>query len=222
MQQKFIHRANNAKLILFFAGWGADEHLFPYPPPQGYDFMLCFDYTNTNFDFELIKSYQSIRLIGWSMGVWVASMLFENYSLPWEKRVAINGTMYPKHDLWGIPVAVFEGTLKGFSPTTLAKFRRRMCGTTSGVKEFLSCNPYRPLENLQQELQILNDRIEQTTTVSKFIWDQAIVGTKDLIFPVSNQRLAWSDALPNPVPILEFDVAHYDKILFENQISRFE
>lgn len=216
MNQQFIHQTNQSKLLLFFAGWGSDEHLFSYPAPEGYDYMLCFDYTTMDFDFSRLVPYQSIRLMGWSMGVWVASIIFSGKEMPWEKKTAINGTLFPKHDSLGIPKHIFEGTLNSFSPTTLAKFRRRMCGSSQGVKEFLSHQPYRSLESLYTELEALNNRLDTYHACPDFHWDQAIIGTHDLIFPTQNQRNAWKETtnIQHSTQITEMDAAHYDISLF--------
>ena len=57
MKQIFLHRTGQPHLLLFFAGWGADEHLFPYIPPAGYDLLLCYDYTDEAFDYSLLEPY---------------------------------------------------------------------------------------------------------------------------------------------------------------------
>lgn len=216
MIQKFIHQDNNRKLLLFFAGWGADEHLFSYPAPEDYDFQICFDYSDLSFDFATLDAYESIRLVAWSMGIWAAATVFSDQVIPWEKKTAVNGTMFPKHDQYGIPTAIFEGTLAQFSPTTLAKFRRRMCGNGQNVKEFLACNPYRSLESLHHELDTINRRLDADHEVKDFIWNQAIIGTEDLIFPLENQRRAWNEAARKyPLEIVECKAAHYDRFVFE-------
>ena len=35
MQQRFIKKENNPRLLLFFAGWGSDERLFDRPVADG-------------------------------------------------------------------------------------------------------------------------------------------------------------------------------------------
>ena len=52
MEQRFILREGNSSLLLFFAGWGSDECLFTRPAAEGYDYLLCFDYRNPDFDYS--------------------------------------------------------------------------------------------------------------------------------------------------------------------------
>lgn len=210
MEQRFILREGNSSLLLFFAGWGSDECLFTRPAAEGYDYLLCFDYRNLDFDYSQLEGYQSIRLLGWSMGVWVASQTFSGKDLPWEMKLAVNGTLTPIHDTTGIPEAVFNGTLDTFSPATLAKFRRRMCGGTEEVKHFLDRQPRRSVEELHEELKALRQEVLRLP-VPAFQWDKAIIGTEDRIFPSQNQLEAWQGT-----PVLSMNIPHYADLFSRN------
>lgn len=216
MKQIFLKKENNSKLIVFFAGWGADQNLFSLPVAKGYDYLLCFDYKVLDFDYRSIAEYESIRLVAWSMGVWAAGMTFKDTEYTWEKKIAINGTMTPINDTEGIPVAVFNGTLEGFSAVTLSKFRRRMCGNTDGVKAFLAHTPCRSVEDLHEELAAVSKQI-MSDPAPAFKWDLAIIGTNDKIFPAINLRNAWKDT-----EICELETEHYDEKLFSACISEEE
>ena len=63
MIQRFIKKENNPALLLFFAGWGADDRLFNLPVEAGYDYLLCYDYRSLDFDYTLLQGYTSIRLL---------------------------------------------------------------------------------------------------------------------------------------------------------------
>ena len=99
MKQHFIIKNNSKRLLLFFAGWGMDETPFLQIRPTDTDWMVCYDYRSLEFDTDLLQEYSEIRLIAWSMGVWVASQLMKQYpSLPISHSIAINGTPYPIHE----------------------------------------------------------------------------------------------------------------------------
>lgn len=216
MKQVFLKKEGNPSLLLFFAGWGADERLFDRPVASGYDYMLCFDYRTLDFDYSLLDGYEKINLIAWSMGVWVAGSVLSGTGWPLAMSVAVNGTLYPIDDRRGIPRDIFEGTLQGFSEKTLVRFRRRMCGTAEQVKEFLSHDPYRPLAELEEELAALKGFVEQED-VPDFPWSHAIAGTQDRIFPFENQQNAWKE-----IPVHIMDVPHYDAQLFDRLLSEKE
>lgn len=208
MKQVFLKQEGNSRLLLFFAGWGADEHLFGSSVAEGYDCMICYDYTSPGFIASWLEAYDSIRLLGWSMGVWAAGEALSSYTLPYEKKIAINGTPFPISDTKGIPIVVFEGTLDGLSADTLAKFRRRMCGSAGALQGFMQHQPQRSLENLRGELAALKQRIEARGDMGYPLeWDEALIGDKDRIFSPANQERAWEEA---SVPVRHFEGAHYD------------
>ena len=146
------------------------------------------------------------------MGVWAAGQTLAGRDYPWQMRLAVGGTPFPIDDCRGIPEAVFRGTLAHFSDAALVRFRRRICGTAEQVKEFLSHRPYRPVEELREELQALAACACRPS--ASFVWDKAIIGTCDKIFPPANQREAWRD-----VEVIGRDVEHYDGGLFDRLLS---
>lgn len=200
---------NNSDLLLFFAGWGTDEHIFDIKPPLEYDYMLCYDYSSINFDLSLLTPYHKIYLVAWSLGVWMASYTLSKQRLPIEKRIAINGTMFPRDDERGIPKNIFDSTLAYFSQPTLDKFRRRMCYTKEELNKFLQLKPYRDVRSLHEELFNINNLMSMDDTPS-MDWDLAIMGKNDLIFPYANQQRAWQNTDTKSV-----DIAHYDKEYFD-------
>lgn len=217
MKQLFLKKEGNPGLLLFFAGWGADEHLFASPVAEGYDCMLCYDYASPAFEAAGLAGYRSIRLLGWSMGVWAAAEALASLALPYEKKIAVNGTPFPINDAYGIPVAIFEGTLKGFSDATLARFRRRMCGSAEACKCFLAHAPRRSSENLQEELTALERRVTAHPDKGRALqWDEAWTGSNDRIFPPDNQVRAWNET---GTPTVILPMAHYDADCFARLIG---
>lgn len=213
MKQIFLKKEGNGCLLIFFAGWGADSSLFNRKVAEGYDYLLCFDYSRLDFDFSLVSGYRQIRLLAWSMGVWAASQTFAGKDLPWEMRIAVNGTNTPIDDNRGIPVAVFNGTLDNFSAVTLAKFRRRMCGSAEGVRTFLSHNPYRTPDDLHGELAAVREQVFGRAP-SDFAWDVAVISAEDKIFPAANLLNAFRDT-----DIRMTGSEHYDEELFNRYIG---
>ncbi len=213
MKQLFLQREHHPRLTLFFAGWGGEENLFREYAPQDSDFLLCYDYRSLAFDASLLDGYKQIRLAAWSMGVWAASQVLSGLRLPLTEKIAVNGTPVPINDTKGIPEAVFRGTLEGFNPVTLQKFRRRMCGTTEGVKAFLSHAPCRPVEDLQEELECIYNAV-LARPLLPFAWDKAFIGSRDKIFPLPNQLAAWEGTV-----VEVCDEEHYSEALFRRVLE---
>jgi len=239
MEQEYIIREGNPGLVLLFGGWGAGPELFrEYSVPEGYDFLLCYDYRDMSFDRSVLEGYRKIRLAAWSMGVWAAGQVFGDGIKPeeesgerpetrfgngtgdliWENRTAIGGTPFPIDDFRGIPEAVFDGTLTRLSWIVLEKFRRRMCGAS--LEHFMAHLPHRNVDELKEELVCIRDAVKASPGVCSFKWDTAIVGSSDMIFPASNQIDAWK-SLGVEVQLVE-GARHYDPSVFRKVLKPFE
>lgn len=215
MKQTYIIHEHHPRLLLFFAGWGADATPFKEYRPEGSDFMLCYDYRTLDFDASVLNEYRSINIIGWSMGVWAASQLLPGL-LPQLRpnigiSIAINGTPYPIDDLRGIPQNIFRGTLDGLTGASLNKFLRRMCADGEAFKAFLQITPRRPLEELRDELAAI-EQMYRSLPPATFHWERAVVGSNDRIIPPANQLQAWNEC---GTPVTQTDDAHYQDSIFQ-------
>lgn len=236
MIQKFIIQENHPRLLIFFAGWGADETPFKDYRPANSDYMICYDYRNLSFDSQVLKSYKKVNIVGWSMGVWAASQvlgqmieyhnktLLDNSLPKFGSAIAINGTPFPIDEERGIPPAIYHATLEGLTGASLHKFLRRMCENSAEFKKFLAVTPHRPLEELREEL-IAIERMYTTQPAYSFKWNLAVISTEDRIIPPANQEKAWEhNEISKPFMTkvhgqLNVEGAHYDRELFETYLE---
>lgn len=197
------------RLTLFFAGWGMDA--VPFRPLIGTaPVAVVWNYTDLATPLPLPKSQDAeIRIVAWSMGVWAASQLMQGQSV--REAVAVNGTPWPIDGDRGIPPAVFDATLEGFGETGLARFRRRMCGNASALREFMETAPRRTVEDLGLELRSLGAAI-RSRPAADFVWTRAIVCTEDRIFPPAGQLRAFPRAECRKG-------AHWDRALFADLLN---
>jgi len=181
-------------LLLFFAGWGMDEHPFLEYCPGNRDVIICYDYRSLDFDYSILESYSRIKLLAWSMGVWAASYVFADHysSFHFFERIAVNGTLYPVDKEKGIPENIFYGTLEGLNDITLNKFRRRMCGSSAVFNSFQQKMPCRTMNELRQELECIGTK-SQEPLQNVLNWDKIYIGKSDKIFSMQNQINAWKD-----------------------------
>lgn len=157
------------------------------------DLWICYDYRSLIFN-EDMSPYKQVHLVAWSLGVWVADSLFAG-KRTFDTATAINGTPYPIDDRYGIPEAIFQGTLAHITEDGMQRFNRRMCGDRDTLAIFSNI-PSRPLEEIREELQSLHDQVLSAREVAEVIsrpnlWDRTIIGTADKIFPVENLRRYW-------------------------------
>lgn len=185
-------------LLLVFAGWSVSPALFDkLNIEEEREVWICYDYRDLNFE-EDISRFEDIKIIAWSFGVWVATRTIPSFSFPsFTTAVAINGTSLPIHDTFGIPVAIFKGTLENLTDEGIRRFNRRMCGKKELLHYYETIHP-RPLAEIKKELENLygfytnSDRSE---TAADF-WTHAILSTADRIFPVENLKNFWEGRCP--------------------------
>lgn len=192
MKVEWINGKSSKRLVVFFTGWGMDAEPFR-SGEKAYDTLIVWDYTDLT-GLPALPVDRPIDVIAWSMGVWAAQHVLAKETVA--SATAVNGTPWPIDDTRGIPTAVFDGTLAGFSEGGLLRFRRRMCGGGAGLQSFLAHAPNRTVEDLGTELASLGGAIrapEHAVTDNSF-WTRAIACSEDRIFPLAAQLAAFPQA----------------------------
>ena len=201
MEIKKIRNNNSPKLLLCLAGWSASPEAFGHlEADEDTDVWICYDYRDLRLGEDLSR-YRQVDLVAWSLGVWVAAIVLGN--TPLHSATAINGTGLPVDDTYGIPSATFRATLENVTADGVARFNRRMCGSRELLATYLHY-PARPADELKEELLTLYN----STNGSNFPevrWTKAIISTRDMIFPVDNQRSYWQGRCP----VSEIEAPHY-------------
>ncbi len=193
MKTIWLHHKKKPSLIIFFNGWGMDEKPFVPLAAIKYDVLIFYDYQDFNAPLDIEKLsqfYEEIVLIAWSMGVWVGQRIFAQYQSLLTSAIAINGTLAPVDDQYGIPGEIFAKTHVQFDEKTCNKFYKRMCREKNIFEMFLANKPLRSLENQQEELGLL---LSTTTNISVdlSIYTEIIVADKDYVMPTRNQLHFW-------------------------------
>ena len=211
MNIDFLRRSGSPTLELFFAGWGMDSRPFAWaadsPHTADCDFAVCYDYTDIQLDKvnqanAQLHGYSKVRVRAWSLGVYAASLVLPGLGCNVSKAVAINGTLWPIDDELGIPHAVYDATAASLSAESLERFNRRMCGAHRAV--FESRRPLRSVDSLRAELLHIRECAADRSRPQFTGWTQAVLSSRDKIFPIANMRRAWP-----ATPQLELDEPHY-------------
>ena len=189
MKSCWLNNQNNENLIVFFAGWSFDEKPFKFLQCNDFDVLFVYDYNDFKLPEELknIKIYKHKYLITWSMGVFVAN-LFKNLFSDFEYKMAINGTISPVNNEFGIPIKMFELTLKHAKIGLEGKFYKNVFQTEEEFQEYSKTPVGRTIENRVSELENLYTEIKnhKELEIQKF-YDFAIVSDFDKIIPPKNQ-----------------------------------
>jgi biotin synthesis protein BioG len=207
MKSFWLVKNNTNKLILFFNGWGMDEQPFSHLSSNEYDVITFYDYSDFSIDEDIISEvneYDEIVIISFSMGVYVGCIASKQFKEA-DFAIAINGTLNPIDDLYGIPVKNFDFTLKTLSDKNLKDFYRNMFNADEDFESFWTKRPKRDLQNQKDELLVLKNLISENIEY-KNIYDLAIISTNDKIFPPSSQKKYWQNTKTISVPI---DEGHY-------------
>ena len=232
MKQVYIINENHPQLLLFFAGWAADETPFKQYRPKNMDYMICYDYRTLDFDYSIFDHYRQVNVVAWSMGVWMGSLILSQVSRDKVFSLAFNGTTYPIDNLEGIPVKTFQATLDGLTPATLQKFLRRMCKDSNAYKAFMEVTPRRDFDEIKEELRLIleryfdlfgdannksydeekEDKYEANIEKYNYEYNYAFIGKNDRIFPPENMEMNFCDLI-DCHPVLT-DNAHYDESMF--------
>ena len=207
MIARWLFNDSHRELIIFCNGWGMDHNPVSLLESDGYDVLCLSDYSNLELPFDpdtLGAGYQSINLLSWSFGVWAAQHIFGDRTDVFDRCVAINGTLRPIDDRYGIPHQFFNATLDNFSESVRDRFYRRMCRPDPILEFFLDHQPERSLAGQQAELEIMA-KLVGSYPAERSLYDTAIVSSRDMIVPTAHQRSFWQ----NRCPVIGIDGCHY-------------
>ncbi len=152
---------------------------------------MVYDYRSlTPLDMSLFAQYESLHLLAWSMGVWVAGHLLPSMHERFQTRTAIGGTLDPVHDLKGIPVDGYRNMLDHFDDTVLTQFYHSMFEDEQQLNRFLFARPKRSLSGIHAELAAFQD-FYCTYGTGKDFFTKKIITTRDRVFPLKNQLRSW-------------------------------
>lgn len=223
MQYNWLKRNNAKNLVMFFAGWSFDNTPFGFLKYENTDVIIFYDYNEISPAplIELrqeFEKYEKIDLIAWSMGVFAAEKLKCELPKNITKKIAVNGTILPVDNDYGIPHRTFDLTLKFVESGLKGKFYQNVFNKEKEFEKYMQTPVQRTLENRAQELRRLNSYINETkgeieSLCTEKFYDFAIVSKFDKIIPPKNQMNFWQKL---DCDIIELDAGHFPFYQFEN------
>ena len=186
-----LQNNNSDNLILFFCGWGMDENPFSVLK-SNCDVLYVYDYTTPDFPAFDFSKYKSIKLLSFSYGVYAGAIAKLPDDLKLDARVAINGTLIPVDDKYGVPVKQFELTEK-MDSQSVVKFRQRLFGGEKAQQHFDIFEnhlPKRSAQSCTEELLGMKKYVPQIPAAQK-TFDKVYVAKYDRCVPTRNQRNFW-------------------------------
>lgn len=206
MNFHYLPSDQSTSLIILFLGWGCPAGIFGCLRKPGYDILMIDDYRDFSasdidkyitgcLEVDRGLKYREFVVVGWSFGVRMGSAFLKETSLDVTLRLAVNGTPSHIDDERGIPRKIFDGTLEGLTEVSLRKFRLRCAGSKEWYDGYFSAvepEEY-SLDSWRSQLAIFGD-MKDASTADFNVWDKAVIGMADRIFPPANQIKAWVDA----------------------------
>ena len=201
MKFQWLIKNDNNNLIVFFNGWGMDEKVVSHLVSDNYDVLMLCDYRAFELEKFDFSRYSKKVLIAWSLGVYVCNNYQEFKSF--DKFIAINGTLKPIDDEFGISPMVYNLTVDNFNELSCSKFMKKIT-TNIDLKDYCS----RSIEELKNELVSIRDlKVE-----NYFEFDKAIISSKDRIIPTKNQLNYWQNT---NAEIIQVEGVHYIFDMYE-------
>lgn len=195
------------KLIIFFNGWSLDENIVNHLTSYEYDVLMFYDYANLEISKETINeinNYKEINIIAWSFGVWACGNVIDKFK-NLKEVIAINGTLIPIDNKFGISEKMFNLTLSNLSEKTYPKFFQNMFEGDTNFEKL----PKRDIENQKQELINIRDN-SSLKPYTKF-FTKVFVGNQDKIISAKNQINFWGEDF-----IVRVNKGHYIFDLFKS------
>lgn len=200
MRYSWLAKRRTKRLLVFCNGWGMDEKPLKKLAATGIDVLVLSDFSdlsdkdceNVFSGIEEFDHYQERILLAWSMGVWAAHKLFACRESAFHRKIAVNGTLCPIHDSYGIPRELFAATAENWSESSKEKFYRRMCGEKNLTKEFTNNAPVRAIAGQRRELVWYLEQVDCLAPTESF-YNEVWVSAKDRIMVTENQLNFWGD-----------------------------
>lgn len=211
MQLTWVIKNNSKKLILFFNGWSLDENIVNHLTSDEFDVLMFYDYSDLEISqktIDKINSYNEINAIAWSFGVWACGNVINHFN-NLKNVIAINGTLLPIDNNFGIPEKIFNLTLTHLSEENYIRFFKNMFAGNTDLNKIST----RPINNKKTELeQIQKLSAERNCAKTAMLFNKVFVSTSDKIIPAKNQLDFWKES---NAQITKTESGHYILDLFK-------
>ena len=198
MHYHWLNQQNNSRLIVFLAGWSFDFYPFEFLDCKNSDVLFVYDYNTIcgeALELPNAGAYREKFLISWSMGVFAGYILKDLFK-DFDRKIAVNGTPFPVHDPLGIPQKPFLLTLRHAKTGLEGKFYRNIFNTPDEFEKYSLTPVRRTIENRENELKSLYDRIKKENFEYEKFYDFAMISSSDKIIPTQNQINFWQNNAP--------------------------
>lgn len=166
-------------VIVVFGGWAIGSR--PLAHLRGAaDILFVDDYRSLDTALPDLDAYDRRILVAWSFGIAAYGHWQAAHPDPFDRKVAICGSLTPVDRRLGIPPVLFDRTVSTLSEDSFQLFLARCFDET---------RPHQPIDTdaRREELLAVQARGPAPETAFDRIW----IGRNDRIFPVANLTRSW-------------------------------
>ena len=187
------HRGTTSgTVLLYFSGWGAPPSLIDRMElPAEWTLVSVSDYGGDTVQWPDLSHYSRLYLVAWSMGVWAAEYYRDCYPTP-ERAVAVCGTPALISDRYGIKETDYRQMASTLDEEIYRHFVRQMCLSREAMSDFLALPGHRSTPDYWEELRRV-EKLGGSITNCRVPWTKALIGGRDLVIPLTGQRLFWAE-----------------------------
>lgn len=196
--------ASRSKAVVVFGGWAVGPQVFAHLAGDQ-DVLFVDDYRNLDQDLPDLSTYVEVSLVAWSFGVASYAHWQQGRSDPFQRKIAVNGSLTPVSREFGIPPVAMRKTIESLSPEAYQLFLSRVFGARQPLGEI-------DVAARRAELEAVEARGAAPDPGFDRIW----ISTRDKIFPPANLARAWAgqDLRQTPAPHMPFaDFASWHEVL---------
>lgn len=182
---------DSTRLIVFFAGWGCDEHQFEYLHDDC-DVLIVYDYSAEPFGFAF-SAYKTVDVIGYSAGVFMSAVLRDR--IPAVRRaVAVNGNPFLFDERFGLSAQKVR-SMREITLDNYMDFRRAYICMPDELERYGKMTFSRAFDSYARELDFLEDLYEREKNTLRPTFDKAIFADGEGLFDLAAQREFFGDKL---------------------------
>ncbi|MEP2718249.1 pimeloyl-ACP methyl esterase BioG family protein [Pseudophaeobacter sp.] len=188
MQYRWIRKSQTPVLgpgprreaIVVFGGWAVGPEVFTHLAGDQ-DVLFIQDYRSLEMDLPDLSGYAHVSLLAWSFGVAAYGHWQAGRADPFDRKVAVNGSLSPVDRDTGIPPVALRKTIKTLSTESYQLFLSRAFG---------SAQPAAVTDVEARKAELL--AVEARGPAPDPGFDRVWISSRDKIFPPANLARAWA------------------------------
>ncbi|HRR19748.1 MAG TPA: DUF452 family protein [Ignavibacteriales bacterium] len=217
-----LYNNNNDKLVLFFNGFGMDINPLRILLNSNLTILHINKYYDLNFEEikNISKNFSNKIILSYSLGVYFAGLFLLENLLKFKEVIAINGTLEPINNNYGIDPKMFDLTIKLFDEKGRQNFYRNMFYEMNDYQKFLENQPNRMCDEQKNELITIKKIIsDKNLKINRDLFTKIFVSKYDKIIPTKSQINFWEKVEfieTGHFPFYSFDIVNVLEVGFNN------